>query len=115
MRGDCTVELPGGDDHPQGQAGLGRGRHVLRAHGSDRCDDRHGRHQEETFGPVAPIYRFKTDDVAIQMANDAPSLTPPRAQAGKKEGSPAISPMVTELSGVPGHAPKNVLVFLAAK
>lgn len=27
---------------------------------------------EETFGPVAPLFRFKTDDEAIQMANDTP-------------------------------------------
>ena len=27
---------------------------------------------EETFGPVAPVFRFKKDEEAIQMANDTP-------------------------------------------
>jgi acyl-CoA reductase-like NAD-dependent aldehyde dehydrogenase len=28
--------------------------------------------KEETFGTVAPLYRFKTASEAIKMANDAP-------------------------------------------
>ena len=26
--------------------------------------------KEETFGPVSPLFRFKTDEEAIRMAND---------------------------------------------
>ena len=26
--------------------------------------------REETFGPVAPLFRFKTDEDAVRMAND---------------------------------------------
>jgi succinate-semialdehyde dehydrogenase/glutarate-semialdehyde dehydrogenase len=28
--------------------------------------------QEETFGPVAPVFRFKTEEEAIALANDTP-------------------------------------------
>ncbi len=27
---------------------------------------------EETFGPVAPLFRFKTEEEAVRMANDTP-------------------------------------------
>ena len=28
--------------------------------------------QEETFGPLAPVFRFRTEEEAIKMANDTP-------------------------------------------
>jgi hypothetical protein len=42
--------------------------------------------KEETFGPVAPLYRFKTDAEAISMANEAPTLTLPRAREREGRG-----------------------------
>jgi acyl-CoA reductase-like NAD-dependent aldehyde dehydrogenase len=36
--------------------------------------------KEETFGPVGPLYRLRTEAAAIEMANDTPSLTPYRVQ-----------------------------------
>jgi succinate-semialdehyde dehydrogenase / glutarate-semialdehyde dehydrogenase len=33
--------------------------------------------KEETFGPVAPLYRFKTDAEAIEMTKDTNSVSPP--------------------------------------
>jgi acyl-CoA reductase-like NAD-dependent aldehyde dehydrogenase len=44
--------------------------------------------KEETFGPVAPLYRFKTDAEAIKMANDTPTLTLPRSRGREGTGSP---------------------------
>jgi acyl-CoA reductase-like NAD-dependent aldehyde dehydrogenase len=31
--------------------------------------------KDEILGPVAPLYRFKSDAEAIEMANDTPTLT----------------------------------------
>ena len=42
--------------------------------------------KEETFGPVAPLYRFKTDAEAIKMANDTPTLTLPRSRGREGRG-----------------------------
>ena len=39
--------------------------------------------KEETFGPVAPLYRFKSEDEAVKMANDAPTLPCPRGRVGE--------------------------------
>ena len=38
--------------------------------------------KEETFGPVAPLYRFKSEDEAIKMANEPPPCPPPPAGEG---------------------------------
>jgi hypothetical protein len=42
--------------------------------------------REETFGPVAPLYRFKTKGEAIKMANDTPTLTLPRSRGREGRG-----------------------------
>ena len=43
--------------------------------------------KEETFEPVAPLYRFKTEADAVKMANDAPTLTLPRSRGREGEGA----------------------------
>jgi succinate-semialdehyde dehydrogenase / glutarate-semialdehyde dehydrogenase len=43
--------------------------------------------KEETFGPVAPLYRFKTEEEAIKMANDTPTLPSPARGGGLGRGS----------------------------
>jgi succinate-semialdehyde dehydrogenase / glutarate-semialdehyde dehydrogenase len=42
--------------------------------------------KEETFGPVAPLYRFKTDDEAVKMANETPTLPSPACGGGSGRG-----------------------------
>ena len=42
--------------------------------------------KEETFGPVAPLYRFKSEDEAVKMANDTPTLTLPRTRGREGRG-----------------------------
>jgi succinate-semialdehyde dehydrogenase/glutarate-semialdehyde dehydrogenase len=42
--------------------------------------------KEETFGPVAPLYRFKSEDEAVKMANDTPTLTLPRSRGREGRG-----------------------------
>jgi Aldehyde dehydrogenase family len=42
--------------------------------------------KEETFGPAAPLYRFKSEADAVKMPNDTPTLTLPRACGGGKGG-----------------------------
>jgi succinate-semialdehyde dehydrogenase/glutarate-semialdehyde dehydrogenase len=42
--------------------------------------------KEKTFGPVAPLHRFKTDAEVIKMANEAPTLTLPRPRGREARG-----------------------------
>jgi acyl-CoA reductase-like NAD-dependent aldehyde dehydrogenase len=41
--------------------------------------------KEETFGPVAPLYRFKTEADAVKMANERPTLTLDKAISGSSD------------------------------
>jgi aldehyde dehydrogenase family protein len=42
--------------------------------------------KEETFGPVAPLYRFKSEHEAVKMANDTPTLILPRSRGREGRG-----------------------------
>ena len=50
--------------------------------------------KEETFGPVAPLYRFKSEDGRVKMANDAPTLTLPRSR-GREGRARRLSTVAT--------------------
>ena len=60
--------------------------------------------KEEEFGPVAPHYRFKTDDEVVKLANDTPTLPSPRKREGLGTGPPPISAAAT--SAASGASPR---------
>jgi succinate-semialdehyde dehydrogenase / glutarate-semialdehyde dehydrogenase len=43
--------------------------------------------REETFGSVAPLYRFKSEADGVKMANDTPTLTLPRERGREGRGA----------------------------
>jgi succinate-semialdehyde dehydrogenase / glutarate-semialdehyde dehydrogenase len=42
--------------------------------------------EEMTFGPVAPLYRFKSEPEAIKITNDTPTLPSPACAPACGEG-----------------------------
>jgi hypothetical protein len=61
--------------------------------------------EEETFGPVAPFYRFKSEADPIQMANEAPTLPSPARGGGLGRGPPPISRAATSVAS--GGSPRR--------
>jgi hypothetical protein len=71
--------------------------------------------KEETFGPVAPLYRFTTEDETIKMANDAPTLPSPACGGGEGGGSPPISTAATSAASGASPRPSNTASSASTK
>jgi hypothetical protein len=63
--------------------------------------------KEETFGPVAPLYRLKTDAEAIKMANDPPTQPFAARGGGQGRGSRPISTAATSAESGASPRPSN--------
>ncbi len=66
--------------------------------------------KEETFGPIAPLYRFKSEAKAVKMANDAPTLTLPRSRRAvrgklRSHSCERFAPNFTSKNPLPGLVP----------
>src|SRR5437667_2952479 len=71
--------------------------------------------KEETFGPVAPLYRFKSEADAVKMANDTPTLTLPRSRGREGRGSPPISTAATSAASGASPRPSNTASSAATR
>ena len=66
--------------------------------------------KEETFGPVAPLYRFKSEADAIKMANDTEFGLPPistAATSAASGGSPRLSNTASSASTKASSRPRS--------
>ena len=65
--------------------------HLLRADRADRREAGHAGRQGRDFGPLAPVFKFETEEEAVAMANDTDSASPPTSTRGTSAG-PSASP-----------------------
>ena len=63
--------------------------------------------KEETFGPVAPLCRFKTDDEAIKMANDTEFGLAAAATSAASGASPRRSNTASSASTRASSRPRS--------